>query len=481
MSNPNSRIPNQDFASESPTPTYPTPESPNYFTPAKVAHSGQNYPVTYPTSTDNYPPQNYPQVTTPTIHSYPTKNYSAPAYYPDPNVVQRESTQFHSKQPKQKRKGRLVIVILLLLLVIGGTGSAIAYHFFLSDKESPKSVAENFFQKIIAGDVETAAKLYQNTDDPAITILLRNDVYAQTKQRLSAYKIIQVNEAKNKTNLTATVKAAVTIAGSDYPINLQLEKSLKSSASESSWKITKTNYHNYVSLNFSPGQITVNGIDVTLPKTAVQNQNSDSIVLPIFPGVYEFKGKNLNKYLSFGDPLTTQIFPAANSNPFTTQNLVTDNSQTSESNSSSQSNLNQVVFTPKFNHQLQDDITSLVEARWEKCLPNQHFTVPECAGLNMDDPLSYAVTAINRSWIQKPTLELQSMEPELTLDGKYRGTLIIKDGLLKIAYKFRFTESEEWRDSSITIRPYQSIYRETQMLPFTVTSNGDLHIDWSRF
>ncbi|GAB3618103.1 hypothetical protein GCM10027416_26600 [Okibacterium endophyticum] len=242
---PQNQPPQNPWGQPQQPPAYqPPPEQPQQ----PVAQPGYAQPYPYGQEQTGQE-QTGQQPTTPYAAPAPTGHYASvpPGGSPPP-------------EKRRMRKGAVIgiisgVVVLVLLVVGGIVGVNIG-----NAAHAPENDVTEYLEALKTGDAEAALELSGAKTDEG-DVLLSNEVYAETEDRISRYAI----EDSTISGDTATVTARITQGGEDYTQEFTLQRAGKEFVIFDLWQLESPEFATIsVSVDAPEGTATtVGGVDVT--------------------------------------------------------------------------------------------------------------------------------------------------------------------------------------------------------------------------
>ncbi|KAB1661077.1 hypothetical protein F8O07_03730 [Pseudoclavibacter sp. CFCC 13796] len=372
------------------------------------------------------------------------------------------------QQQKRKQKRRWAFIILALVCV----GLLIAAGFIAraignSSTYGPEARAKAYLQAVVDGDVDHALELYLpnlSTDQRA---LLTSEVFGASSDRPTSFKI----DGTTISGDTATVNADLTIDSKSYPMAIALQKRGQQSVIFDDWAFTDGGLQ----------KITVSSPDAVDTVNGVKVQLGSANEISVLPGAYTFAPRQNSQYVTFGEPVTVKAFSPGDADAAS------------------------VSFTETWSQLGRDYAINQVKSRIAECMQSDKFEPEGCKHLKMDDPGSYAVTGIHRSWSGQPTITFadetvqqssrsggwagstssgqgssgqSSQSGTARVEGSTAGSVVLTGGDMHIDYKWRYDDQDDWVGDS---RVNSGVFDYTTVVPVSIGADGTPQLDFSSF
>lgn len=184
--------------------------------------------------------------------------------------------------------GVVGVLGLIGLIAVSIVGSA------LSD---PEKRAEDYLDALVDGDVEKAVELAPVDEDEASPALLTNEVYAESRDRITGYSITDVEEGFGDT-VTITVDLLGVEDGDD--VQLTLEKDGSRAVFFSDWKVSEGGLASEVTVSVPEQSTSLEVNDTAIPVDA-----GEDLDLWALPGSYSFNPYADSRWLEPAESVTT--------------------------------------------------------------------------------------------------------------------------------------------------------------------------------
>lgn len=298
------------------------------------------------------------------------------------------------------------------------------------------AAVEAYLDALVAGDAVTALGLLPVATNGASDVLLNPDVYAQAVHP-DGYTITSENTGSD----SSTVSASVDIDGTAHTMEFVVAQG----ADASTWTLVEgpVSAIRVGDVRLVPS---INSVPVDLSAVAPGS------VLPALPGTYEFAAPVGNQLLTFGE------------------------AQAATASAGSSSGGAAVDFTGTLSDAGRTAAVDAVRSRVESCMLSDQFRPRDCPNvLEMEDPRSYAVTDLTRSWRQTPQYEVVD-----TAQGGY--AVLITGGTMRIDYGWRYSEGDPWTPDDLVLTDvFGSSSGGGTTVPFTIDATASLSLDYSAF
>ncbi|MCD7101592.1 hypothetical protein [Pseudoclavibacter sp. 13-3] len=372
------------------------------------------------------------------------------------------------QQQRRRQKHRWIVIIMAIVCV----GLLVAAGFIAraignSSTYGPEARAKAYLQAVVDGDVDHALELYRpnlSTDQRA---LLTSEVFGASSARPTAFTI----DSTTISGDTATVNAAFTIDSKSYPLTIALQKRGQQSVIFDDWAFTGGGLE----------QITVSSPDAVDTVNGVKVQLGSATEISVLPGAYTFAPQQNSQYVTFGEPVTVKAFTAGDADAAS------------------------VAFTESWSQLGRDYAVNQVKSRIAECMQSDKFEPEGCKHLKMDDPGSYAVTGIHRSWSGQPTITFQDETVQQSSrsggwggssysnqgqsgqsgqsgtgesKGSTAGSVVLTGGDMHIDYKWRYDDQDDWVSDS---RVNSGVFDYTTVVPVSIGADGTPQLDFSSF
>ncbi|PSL36763.1 hypothetical protein CLV49_0361 [Labedella gwakjiensis] len=226
--------------------------------------------------------------------AYPTQTYATTGQ-PTPTSPYAQTAP-PAKKPRSRGRviGWIAAAVVVLLLVAGGiVGSVVG-----TQANAPEREVEEYLNALIAGDAEDALAV-SNAEAGDADVLLTDDVYGDTDDRISGY---EVGEAEISGD-TAEVPVEITQGDESYDATFTLEKAGKAFVVFDTWSLQAPEL-GVVTYSVSGPEdtaVTVSGVDTTGVAAA-----DGAVALPALPGTYTVALAGESEYLA-AEPLTVTV------------------------------------------------------------------------------------------------------------------------------------------------------------------------------
>lgn len=369
-------------------------------------------------------------------------------------------------QQQSRRQKRRWIVIIIAIVCIGLLVAAgfITRAVGNSSTYGPEARAKAYLQAVVDGDADHALELYRpnlSTDQRA---LLTSEVFGASSARPTAFTI----DGTTISGDTATVNADLTIDSKSYPVTITLQKRGHQAVIFDDWTFTEGGMQK-IAVSSPEAVDTVNGVKVQL---------GSAKEISVLPGAYTFAPRQNSQYVTFGEPVTVKAFTSGDGDAAS------------------------VAFTETWSQMGRDYAVNQVKSRIAGCMQSDKFEPEGCKHLKMNDPGSYAVTGIRRSWSGQPTIKFTDEAVQQSsrsggwggssssgqgtsnqngtedVRGATAGSVVLTGGDMHIDYKWRFDDEDDWRDDS---RVNTGVFDYTTVVPVSIGGDGTPQLDFSSF
>lgn len=260
------------------------PQQPPYGTGQPGSYP-QNPPGPYQ---GNQPPQQQPA-------GYPTQTYATTSQTSPTSPY----AQTAPPAKKPRKRGRVIgwvsAAVVLVLLVAGGIVGGVLG----TQANAPEREVEEYLNALIKGDAEAALKV-SNAKAGDSGVLLTDDVYGDTDDRISGYEIGETAISGD----TAKVSVEITQGEESYDESFTLQKAGKAFVVFDTWKMEAPELGSvsYSVTGPEDTAVTVAGVDASKIKAG----DGGSVALPALPGTYTVALAGESDYLQ-ADPLTVTV------------------------------------------------------------------------------------------------------------------------------------------------------------------------------
>ncbi|MFK4761274.1 hypothetical protein ACI3KS_10110, partial [Microbacterium sp. ZW T5_45] len=352
--------------------------------------------------------------------------------------------------PSDRRRRRIPLLIGAAVAVVAiavGTGVVVANVLATSapttadnpagtvpSESGATAAVEAYLDALVAGDATTALGLLPVAANGASEVLLNPEVYAQAVHP-AGYTITSENARADST----TVSASIDIDGSSLTVDFVAAPNADASA----WSLVEGPV---AAIRVGDVRLvpSINSVPVDL--SAV----SPGSALPALLGRYEFAAPVGNQLLTFGD------------------------AQTATASADSSSGEAAVDFTGTLSSAGRTAAIDAVRSRVESCMLSDQFRPRDCPNvLEMEDPGTYAVTDLTRSWRETPQYDVVE-----TAQGGY--AVVVTGGTMRIDYGWRYAEGDPWTPDDLVLTDvFGSSSGSGTTVPFTIDATSSLSFDYS--
>ncbi|EMY33773.1 hypothetical protein D477_013220 [Arthrobacter crystallopoietes BAB-32] len=234
------------------------------------------------------------------------ETYAHPVGVPVVQDAAQQPQPLSAAAKKRLKVGAAVAGGAAVLVIVG----VVAYNVLANSVFAPERQVERYLDALRDGDAGTATQILDPNVASAERVLLSNEIFSASEDRISSYTIRDVSIEGG----TAMIEAELVQDTKSTPLTFVLEKAGTAAVLFNEWRmVSGADWNMSIQLPEGQSSVTVNGVQVDIPVPEGNGMFApEAAVLPVFPGTYIVEPPQGSKYISYGSeqPVTVSASPA---------------------------------------------------------------------------------------------------------------------------------------------------------------------------